>query len=95
MTITITTHKQYECEGGKFTTFDNEILAIADYWDDANKEVSKKLLYGFGFNTFDKYSTSAKKEIIKTMTAEYGEKVASTGVTLLGIPKLVMRFKIQ
>jgi hypothetical protein len=61
MTITITTHKQYECCGSKFYALGKETLVVADYWADADREVSKKPLSGFGSNTIGKYCDRAKK----------------------------------
>ena len=94
MTITITTHTDYECCGCKFKASKNELLVVADFWEDADRAADKKPLAGFGNNTFGKFSSQSQLAIVEKMKQEYGETVANTGVVLLSLPKLVMRFTI-
>ena len=94
MKIDITTHTTYESNGIKFTTSDNELLVVADYWIAAKNAGSKYPLDGFGSNTFSEFSHMSQGLIVEAMKIEYGEKVASTGIVLLNIPKLVMRFTV-
>ena len=94
MTITITTYTDYECCGLKFTANKNELLVVADFWEAADRAGNKKPLAGFGSNTFGQFSSQCQSAIIETMKQEHGEIVANTGVVLLSLPKLVMRFTI-
>ena len=94
MTITITTHTDYECCGCKFTANKNELLVVADFWKDADRAADKKPLAGFGSNTFGQSSSQCRSAITKAMKQKHGETVANTGVVLLSLPKLVMRFTI-
>ena len=94
MTISITTHADYECCGCKFKAGDNELLVVADFWKDADMAGDKKPLAGFGSNTFGQFSSKCQSAIIEAMKQEHGEAVANTGVVLLGLPELVMRFTL-
>ena len=92
MTVTITTHTSYECCGCKFTANKNELLVVADFWETADRAGGKKPLSGFGSDTFGQFSSQSRSAITEAIKQEYGEVVANTGVVLLSLPKLVMRF---
>lgn len=94
MTTTITTHTDYECCGCKFTANKNELLVVADFWEAADKVGDKKPLSGFRSNTFGQFSSQCRSAITAVIVQEHGEAVANTGVVLLSLPKLVMRFTI-
>lgn len=94
MTISIITHTNYECCGCKFKANKNELLVVADFWEDADRAADKKPLAGFGSNTFGEFSSQCQLVIVEKMKQEYGEAVANTGVVLLSLPKLVMRFTL-
>ena len=95
MTISVTTHTDYECCGSRFTANKNELLVVADFWEAADRAGDKKPLAGFGSNTFGQFSSQCQSAIIETIKQEYGEVVANTGVVLLSLPELVMRFTIS
>ena len=92
MTISVTTHTDYECCGSRFTANKNELLVVADFWEAADRAGDKKPLSGFGSDTFGQFSSQSRSAITEAMKQEYEETVANTGVVLLGLPKLVMRF---
>ena len=94
MTTSITTHTSYECCGCKFAANKNELLVVADFWEAADRAGDKKPLSGFGSDTFGQFSSQSRSAITEAMKREYGETVANTGVVLLSLPKLVMRFTI-
>ena len=94
MTITITTHTSYECCGSRFTANKNELLVVADFEEATIRAGDKKPLSGFGSNTFGQFSSQSRLAITEAMKQEYGETVANTGVVLLSLPELVMRFTI-
>ena len=94
MTITITTHTDYECCGCKFTANKNELLVVADFWEAADRAGDKKPLSGFGSDTFGQFSSQSRSAITEAIKQEHGETVANTGVVLLSLPVLVMRFTI-
>ena len=94
MIITITAYTSYECCGCKFTANKNELLVVADFWEAADRAGNKKPLAGFGSDTFGQFSSQSRSAITEAMKQEYGETVANTGVVLLSLPKVVMRFTI-
>ena len=94
MATTITTHTNYECCGCKFIANKNELLVVADFWEAADKAGDKKPLSGFGSDTFGQFSSQCRSAITEAMKREHGEAVANTGIVLLSLPKLVMRFTI-
>lgn len=94
MTISITTHTDYECCGCKFTANKDELLVVADFWEAADRAGDKKFLSGFGSDTFGQFSNQSRSAVIEAIKREYGETVANTGVVLLSLPKVVMRFTI-
>ena len=94
MTITITTHTSYECCGSRFAANKNELLVVADFWEAADRAGDRKPLSGFGSDTFRQLSNQSRSAITEAMKQEHGETVANTGVVLLSLPKVVMRFTI-
>jgi hypothetical protein len=84
----------YQCPRSKckFTCLNNEILVIADYWALASDEADKQPLGGFGRNVYGKHSNKCRQAIFEAVTQEYGENISKTGVVLLSIPTLVMKF---
>ena len=92
MTIAIITHTSYECCGCKFTANKNELLVVADFWEAADRAGNKKPLAGFGSDTFGQFSSQCRSASTEAMKRKHGEVVANTGVVLLSLPKLVMRF---
>jgi hypothetical protein len=95
MTIDITAYKDsYECHKCKFFASADELLVVAKYWEDSAKESNGKPLEGFGSYTFSKFANLSHKAIVEAMAAKYGSTTATTGIVLLGVPELVMRFKI-
>ena len=95
MTINITAYKDsYECHKCKFSASADELLVVAKYWEDSINEANTKPLEGFGSRTFSKFADLSQKAIVEAMATKYEEATAATGVVLLGIPELVMKFKI-
>ncbi|MEG4010490.1 hypothetical protein QUA41_31315 [Microcoleus sp. Pol11C1] len=85
----------YERCGCKFTADSNQILVVAEYWEAANEEANKKPLDGFGSNTVGKFTAMSQDAITQAMAEKYGQAVAVTGVSLLDIPVVVMRFSLS
>jgi hypothetical protein len=84
----------YQCPRSKckFTCLNNEMLVIADYWDIASDEADKQPLGGFGRDVYGEHSDKYRQAIFKAVTQKYGENISKTGVVLLSIPTLVMKF---
>lgn len=94
--IHVTQHEGiYKCSGCTFTADEGELIVVGDYWEACNHASVKLPLQGFGSHLTHDYLELARKAVVQKMSETYDESVVKTGVELLGIPKLVMRFKIK
>ena len=96
MAITFNSYQgHYSTTGCNFFAADNELLVVAEYWEESEKAANKEPLQGFGRASFYKYIDLAEKAISKAMKEQYGEKVEKSGKCLLGIPVLVMKYTLS
>ena len=96
MSIQITSHKgHYSCHGCNFYAKENELIVTAEYWEASTQHSDSLPLNGFGRGSCFKFADMSEKAIREAITKEYGEEVAKTGVCLLGIPQLVMKFVLS
>jgi hypothetical protein len=95
-TIHVTEHNGiYKCSGCTFAANENELIVVGDYWEPCHHASAKLPLQGFGSYSTHDYLELARKAVVERMRETYNESIVNTGVELLGIPKLVMRFKIK
>ena len=96
MSINITSHQgEFSCHGCHFYANKNELLVVGEYWEESEKATDKEPLQGFGRASFYKLLDLTKKAILEAIQQEYGESVAKTGIELLGVPTLVMKFTLE
>lgn len=96
MAITINAYQgHYSTNQCNFFAADNELLVVAEYWEDSTKHSDSLPLQGFGKGSCFKFVDIAKKAISQTMIEQYGEEVEKTGKCLLEIPVLVMKYTLS
>lgn len=96
MSIQIASYKgHYSCHGCNFYAKENELIVTADYQRDFLNATDKMPLKGWNSSSIYKFVDMSEKAIREAITQEYGEEVARSGVCLLGIPQLVMKFVLS
>lgn len=96
MPIQITSYKGfYSCHGCSFYAKENELIVTAEYWEDLEDATDKMWMQGWNSGSVYKFADMSEKAIREAITQEYGEEVAKTGVCLLGIPQVVMKFTLS
>jgi hypothetical protein len=96
MSIPINSYQgHYSTNGCNFYAAQNELLVVAEYWEESEKAADKQPLQGFGRAGFYKYLDFARQAILEEIMEKYGESVAATGVEKLGIPVLVIKFTLS
>lgn len=96
MAITINAYQgHYSTNQCNFFAAENELLVVAEYWEDSTKHSNSLPLEGFGRGSCSDFLNVSKKAISQAMIEQYGEEVEKTGKCLLGIPVLVMKYTLS
>jgi len=95
MTISIKGYQgHYSTNQCNFFAAENELLVVAEYWEDSTKHSDSLPLQGFGRMSCFDFLKIAEKAVSQAMKEQYGEEVEKTGKQLLGIPVLVMKYTL-